>query len=196
MLSKIFKHRDSIRTYIKIARKSLSITEQYDASVKISKIAYNCKFIYNSRNIALFLPFEGEINTYPLILKLWLNKKNVFVPVIFSFKNKKMLFVRLTSNSILYYNKYNILEPIFNIQDIISIYNLDTIIVPLVAFDKKGVRLGMGGGFYDVFLKNWYKKNFFPVGLSYNFQLVSNIPKQHWDVSLPLVLTPNKIWVF
>lgn len=78
MLSKIFKHRDSIRTYIKIARKSLSITEQYDASVKISKIAYNCKFIYNSRNIALFLPFEGEINTYPLILKLWLNKKKRF----------------------------------------------------------------------------------------------------------------------
>lgn len=196
MLERIFKDKKNIRMYIKNMRKSLSLTEQYDASIKVSKLAYNCKFIFNSKNIALFLSFKGEISTYPLILKLWLNKKNVFVPVIHSFQEKQLLFVRFSSNSIVYYNKYNILEPIFNIQDIISVYNLDTIIVPLIAFDKKGVRLGMGGGFYDVFLKNWKKKNFFPVGLAYNFQLLSSIPRQRWDVSLPVVLTPNKIWIF
>ncbi|QCI22262.1 5-formyltetrahydrofolate cyclo-ligase [Buchnera aphidicola] len=194
MSKKFFKNRNDIRMYIRVIRKSLSFKEQYNASIQITKLAYTCKFIYNSKNIALFLPFDGEINTYPLILKLWLNKKKVFVPIIHPYK-RKLFFAPFYYNSILYYNKYNILEPFFNVKDIISIYYLDTIIVPLVAFDKTGMRLGMGGGFYDTCLRDW-KNNFFPVGFSYDFQLISTIPRKPWDVSLPIILTPNKIWYF
>lgn len=96
----------------------------------------------------------------------------------------------------MYRNKYKILEPYFQSKDIIPIHDLDVVIVPLVAFDKTGSRLGMGGGFYDCFLTNWKINNFIPIGFSYDFQLVDNIPKQYWDVSLPIVLTPNKKWIF
>ncbi|AHG60364.1 5-formyltetrahydrofolate cyclo-ligase [Buchnera aphidicola] len=196
MLTKFLKNRKNIRKYMRFMRQSLTITQKYNESIKISKVACNCSFIYNAKNIAVFLPFDGEINTYPFIKKLWLNKKKVFLPVINSIKNKKLSFVRFSSYSILYRNQYNIFEPFFSAKDIISISNLDVVIVPLVAFDKQGSRLGMGGGFYDVCLKDWKKEKFFPIGFSYDFQLVNNIPQQHWDISLPIILTPNKKWIF
>lgn len=161
MLIKFIKQRQDIRKNIRIIRKSLNITKSYDESIKISNIAFHYNLIYNAKNIAIFLPFDGEINTYPLILKLWLNNNQVFLPIIHSFNKKQLLFARFTSNSILYRNKYNILQPHFNLKDIISTSSLDVVIVPLVAFDRKGVRLGMGGGFYDIFLKDWRKKKLF-----------------------------------
>ncbi|AYN24664.1 5-formyltetrahydrofolate cyclo-ligase [Buchnera aphidicola] len=196
MSTKLLQNRKEIRSYIRIIRNSITLTQQYDESNKILKTIFNCDFIHNSKNIACFLSFDGEINTYPLILKLWLKKKNVFLPIISSMFSKKLFFVRFTSQSILYYNQYNILEPFYNIQDIILESNLDLIIVPLVAFDHKGVRLGMGGGFYDRFLMHWKTKKFIPIGIAYDFQRVNYIPRQPWDVSLPIVLTPNKIYFF
>lgn len=87
-------------------------------------------------------------------------KKHISSCSIFLFF-KTTFFVPFTYQSILYYNQYNILEPVHNVKDIVSESALDVIIVPLVAFDKRGVRLGMGGGFYDKFLQNWKTKNLF-----------------------------------
>lgn len=195
MLIKNLENRQFIRIQMRLLRNSLNVTYRQNQAIKISNIALNCSFIANSKNIALFFPFDGEINTYPLIVKLWLNNKNVFLPVISSFKKKQFFFVPFNNHSTCYLNKYNIFEPFFNIKNIISPECLDLIIVPLVAFDKSGSRLGMGGGFYDIFLENWRKK-IFSVGFSYDFQLVNYIPKCSWDVSLPIILTPEKIWYF
>ncbi|QCI16075.1 5-formyltetrahydrofolate cyclo-ligase [Buchnera aphidicola] len=196
MIIKILEKRENIRKYMRITRKLLTSSEKYNESIKISNTAINFNYLNNCNKIALFLPFDGEINTYPLIFKLWKNKKNIFLPVISSFNKKQMIFVQFYSHSRLYRNKYKILEPFFQYTDIISIHDLDMVIVPLVAFDKTGSRLGMGGGFYDICLQNWQIKNLIPVGFAYNFQLVDNIPKRHWDISLPIILTPNKIWIF
>ncbi|WP_187306300.1 5-formyltetrahydrofolate cyclo-ligase [Buchnera aphidicola] len=195
-LTKLCNYRRKIRENIRNLRKSLTVLDQRIASMKVSKIAFNFNFFCNSKNIALFIPFDGELDTYPLILRLWLNNYKTFVPVIKSRRNKKMIFVRFSCNSILYRNKYNILEPFYESKDIISDLYLDIIIVPLVAFDQKGSRLGMGGGFYDFFLMNWCKKKFFIMGLAYDFQYIRNIPTKSWDVPLPIVLTPNNIWIF
>ncbi|QCI20543.1 5-formyltetrahydrofolate cyclo-ligase [Buchnera aphidicola (Brachycaudus cardui)] len=196
MLSKILKHRKNIRQYMRYMRQSLTVKQQYNASIQISHLACNYTLIRKAKNIAVFLPFDGEINTYPFILKLWLNNQKVFLPIINSVHNKTLLFAHFTSKSILYCNQYKIFEPYFHTQDIISTSDLDVIIVPLVAFDKTGARLGMGGGFYDICLKDWRKKNILPVGFAYNFQLVHNIPKQYWDISLPVILTPDQISFF
>lgn len=57
--------------------------------------------------------------------------------------------------------------------------------IPLVAFDEKGERLGMGGGFYDRTLAGWQKKGFYPVGLAHDCQQVDELPAAQWDVPLP-----------
>ncbi|QCI21700.1 5-formyltetrahydrofolate cyclo-ligase [Buchnera aphidicola (Hyadaphis tataricae)] len=195
MALKIFKNH--LRAHIRKIRNSLSILEQQKQSIKIAKIADNFIFFNRAEHIAIFLPFDGEINTYPLIYNLLLHKRKIFVPVVHSFTRKELLFVEFKNSSLLQRNKYNIFEPILNNNNYISINQLDIIIVPLVAFDQTGLRLGMGGGFYDILLRNWtMKKKYFPIGLAYDFQFVLKIPKEKWDVSLPVVLTPKKIWTF
>ncbi len=68
------------------------------------------------------------------------------------------------------------------------------LITPLVAFDEYGQRLGMGGGFYDRTLQNWQHYKMQPVGYAHDCQLVEKLPVEEWDIPLPAVVTPSKVW--
>ena len=79
--------------------------------------------------------------------------------------------------------------------------------VTRVAFDKTGARLGMGGGFYDRTLSDWYQRSQqdlkapkhtkpYPIGLAHNFQLVDAIPTELWDIPLPEIITPSMHFKF
>ena len=72
----------------------------------------------------------------------------------------------------------------------------DVVLTPLVAFDEQGQRLGMGGGFYDRTLQNWQQYGLQPVGYAHDCQGVEALPVEKWDVPLPAVVTPSKIWVW
>ncbi len=72
--------------------------------------------------------------------------------------------------------------------------DLDVIICPLVAVDKKGNRMGMGGGFYDTTLGKSYKsgaKKPLKIGWCYDFQVVEQLERQPWDVPLDGLITPS-----
>ncbi len=71
---------------------------------------------------------------------------------------------------------------------------LDVLITPLVAFDEQGQRLGMGGGFYDRTLQNWRDIGLQPVGYAHDCQGVERLPVEEWDIPLPAVITPTKVW--
>ena len=86
-------------------------------------------------------------------------------------------------------NLYGIPEPIKK-----KPVNPDVLFVPLVAFDRKGFRLGYGGGFYDRYIKKLEKrKSFLSIGFAYSFQKINKIPKESFDKPLDLVITEKKI---
>ena len=100
-------------------------------------------------------------------------------------------------------NQYGILEPKLDVRNIINVTELDIIFTPLVAFDEKGNRMGMGGGFYDRTLAKWHHAfatqplaTPYPIGLAHNCQKVDNIPTQAWDVPLPEIITPTQHYSF
>ncbi len=68
------------------------------------------------------------------------------------------------------------------------------LVTPLVAFDRAGQRLGMGGGFYDRTLQHWRDHGFFPVGYAHDCQQVERLPVEEWDIPLPAVITPTQTW--
>lgn len=75
-------------------------------------------------------------------------------------------------------------------------HELDVIICPLVAVDKHGNRIGMGGGFYDTTLGKSYRsgaKKPLKIGWCYDFQVVEQLARQPWDVPLDGLITPNGI---
>ncbi|WP_338419098.1 5-formyltetrahydrofolate cyclo-ligase [Candidatus Pantoea edessiphila] len=147
-----------------------------------------------SKNIASFLSIDGEIDTSSAIKHFWQQKNNVFLPVINPMISGGLFFIKYNSKTNLILNKFNILEPKLAQYKPIELNQIDVMLVPLVAFDLNGQRLGLGGGFYDRILKNWKNNSFLPIGLAHDFQLVNSLPILHWDIPLPVVITPSKIW--
>ncbi len=91
-------------------------------------------------------------------------------------------------------NRFGIIEPQLNCQQIVPLSTIDIICTPLVAFDQQGNRLGMGGGFYDRTLTQWHHQRLgpYPIGLAHDCQEVDSVPTEHWDVPLPEILTPTR----
>ncbi|MGY5955517.1 5-formyltetrahydrofolate cyclo-ligase [Kosakonia sp. BK9b] len=147
-----------------------------------------------AHTVALFLSFDGELDTQPLIEQLWRSGKRVYLPVLHPFSHGNLLFLHYHPHSELVVNRLKIREPRLDVRDVLPLQQLDVLITPLVAFDEQGQRLGMGGGFYDRTLQNWRRYGLQPVGYAHDCQGVGELPVEEWDVPLPAVITPSKIW--
>ncbi|GLX63471.1 5-formyltetrahydrofolate cyclo-ligase [Proteus vulgaris] len=192
----LFQQRDEIRKSIRQKRRLLTQEQQQHAALKLCEQVLTHPKIKQAQTIALFLSFDGEIDTSPLISQLWALNKQVCLPVLHPFHRHHLLFLRYTPSTELVKNRFNISEPPLNVNAVIPLSNIDIIFTPLVAFDEQGQRLGMGGGFYDRTLENWQQKSFYPMGLAHTCQQVAHLPIANWDVPLPEIITPEKIWHF
>lgn len=186
--------RHALRQHVRHLRRALTEEQQVQDAALLAEHAVNFAPLANARHIALFLSVDGEINTRPLIAKLWQQKKQIYLPVLHPFTAGHLLFLRYTPETVLTPNKLRIPEPPLDIRALITLDQLDVMMVPLVAFDSNGQRLGMGGGFYDRTLQNWRQHRFLPVGVAHDCQQVEQLPTAAWDVPLPAVLTPSRLW--
>lgn len=186
--------RQAIRKKIRHMRQSLSDEQQQRAAEQVAEHALNFVPIQQAQNIALFLSVDGELNTRPLIAKLWQQKKQVYLPVLHPFCHGQLLFVRYDANTQLQTNRLRIPEPPLTPGTLLPLSELEVVLMPLVAFDHHGNRLGMGGGFYDRTLQNWRQQHFVPIGLAHDCQQVDDLPVAEWDVPLSAMITPSKLW--
>jgi 5-formyltetrahydrofolate cyclo-ligase len=116
------------------------------------------------------------------------------LPVLSKTKEKPLEFVLYRLGDKMRLNRYNILEPV-DAQGI-STEELDLVILPLVGFDERGNRLGMGGGYYDAtfsFLLNRNRSKPFMLGLGYEDQRVDELPTDSWDIQLNGILTERRL---
>lgn len=181
--------RQQIRQQVRQARQQLSPQQQQQAAQNIQQQALALIQQHKCENIALYLPFDGEISTLPLIESLWQQQKNVFLPVLHPFASGHLLFLAYKPETKLIKNKFGILEPQLNVQNVLPLASLHMIFTPLVAFDKQGNRLGMGGGFYDRTLQNWQNSSFLPIGLAHQCQQVESLLVETWDIPLAKILS-------
>ncbi len=186
--------RQDIRTHVRHLRRALTPDQQQLAAVQVVERALNFAPLQQAKKIALFLAFDGELNTRPLIARLWQHKQQVYLPVLHPFSAGQLLFIRYDPGTPLAPNRLRIPEPPLDIRNLATLDELDVLMVPLVAFDRQGQRLGMGGGFYDRTLQSWRQHGFLPVGLAHDCQQVDALPAAEWDVPLPAIITPSKIW--
>lgn len=192
--------RAQIRAEIRNTRKNLSNNQQIIAaqSLKMNFIQHlKSENTTNSKHIAIYLSNDGELDTSLLIKELWNLNHAVYLPIIHPFNGANLLFQRHEKNSPMRANRYGILEPKLNCSQICPLPALDYLLMPLVAFDKQGNRLGMGGGFYDRTLarlheQNWQKPQL--IGLAHECQKVDALPIESWDVPLKTIITPDKTY--
>ena len=180
--------RNQLRQQIRKTRANLTALQQQQAEDSITQQALALIEAQNAQHIALYVSFDGEISTEKLIKTLWAQDKHVYLPVLHPFNPNHLLFLRYLPDTPMLKNKFGIWEPKLNVQNVLPLDELDILFTPLVAFDKQGNRLGMGGGFYDRTLQNWQNSSFIPVGLAHQCQQVEQLPTEAWDVPLHQIL--------
>lgn len=140
----------------------------------------------NFQTFMLYYPHRREVDTRPLIKKLLSMGKNVALPKVEGMDLKPVKIKDLDSLVVGY---AGIKEPV---GQEVEEKSIDLVVVPAVAYDKQGYRIGYGKGFYDRFLPK-LKKNSLKVGFCYDFQLLEKIPHQPHDFKVDVVITPTQI---
>lgn len=139
--------RQHIRQQIRDRRRALSPEQQRLFAQQAAERMMARPPVVLAHNVALFLSFDGELDTQPLIDQLWRAGKRVYLPVLHPFSPGNLLFLHYHPQSQLIVNRLKIREPKLDVRDVLPLAELDVLVTPLVAFDVSGQRLGMGGGF-------------------------------------------------
>ncbi|UHC86800.1 5-formyltetrahydrofolate cyclo-ligase [Klebsiella michiganensis] len=196
LLSDIPFTRQQIRQQIRQRRRALTPEQQTQFALHAADRMMAYPPVLLAQTVAVFLSFDGELDTRPLIDQLWRAGKRVYLPVLHPFSPGNLLFLHYHPSSDLVVNRLNIREPKLDVRDVVPLSQLDVLVTPLVAFDAAGQRLGMGGGFYDRTLQNWRQHRLQPVGYAHDCQQVDALPTEQWDIPLPAVITPSKTWLW
>lgn len=140
--------------------------------------------------IMVYLSLPGELETSPLVLRAWQNRKRVLAPKV-SWSQRRMMPVEIRSlSNDLTIGQMGIREPLAGIPFPISL--IDLVIVPGIAFDEYGQRLGRGRGFYDRFLAHPEFKGV-ACALAFEEQVVADVPVGPLDRKVKLLVTGEKV---
>lgn len=190
--------RQALRQRIRQRRSLLTRTEQHACAARLARIAIREPLVSNSRRIAVYLPVNGEMDPRPLLNQLSSLGKRLYLPVLVGFSKRKLWFSAYAPGDPLVCNRYGIPEPSRIDADRVKATALDLVLMPLVAFDAMGHRLGMGGGYYDhcfAFINrrtHWCKPRL--VGLAYEFQRLPFLKPEPWDVALDAIATERHVY--
>ncbi|QHV98505.1 5-formyltetrahydrofolate cyclo-ligase [Spirosoma endbachense] len=179
-------------------RKALPVAEIEARSQQICQLFFNQNWMDSSPIVHTFLPIlrQNEVNTWPIIHRLWADFPAVrVIASVTDAKAHHLTHYELTPNTVLVENHWGIPEPVSDQSLASKAASIDIVLVPLLAFDPSGHRVGYGGGFYDRFLANC-RPDCLTVGLSL-VEPVDHIDGiEQTDIPLEVCITPEQVWFF
>lgn len=186
--------KTELRKLIKEKRKTFSKKDLDKLSLTISDNLLSLKEMAYAKNVLIYVSTKGEVDTLGLIEELFKLGKIVYVPKVIDIKTGLMRFYKISSLEDLEPGCMNILEPKESLEILEESLIDDSfvIVMPGLAFDKKGHRLGYGGGFYDRFNARVYS-GLLKLALSFDFQLVDELIANEFDIDVDKVITENEI---
>ncbi|MGL4734883.1 MAG: 5-formyltetrahydrofolate cyclo-ligase [Enterovibrio sp.] len=194
------EEKAQLRTIFRQKRQQLTADEQQQAQQLLLERFRVHPQVQSSSHIALYMAQNGEIATHALIHDCWQQGKQVYLPVAHPFAAGELLFLRYTPDTPLQKSRWGMLQPKLDVRAVRPICQLELLVLPLVAFDAQGNRLGMGGGFYDRTLASLKNHSHLAqphlLGVAHDCQLARHLPTERWDQPLPEILTPSKHWLF
>ncbi|MCW8886575.1 MAG: 5-formyltetrahydrofolate cyclo-ligase, partial [Motiliproteus sp.] len=141
--------RRQLRQQMRSMRRSLSQKQQQVASLRLKRNLVGHSMWLSARRVGSYLASDGEISAQPLIQWALKTGRSVYLPVLHPVRHNRLWFVRYQPGCAMKRNKYGIEEPCDKRNPKVPAWSLDLVLLPLVAFDAQGGRLGMGGGYYD-----------------------------------------------
>ncbi len=183
--------REVLRHHILVKRCNLSSEKIREKSEKIREFFFNFPLVERANLILFYLSLPYEVQTEHLIRDVLRMGKRVAVPLV---KKEKREIVPCELNNYdeeLEDGPWGILQPKAGCKHV-DIKEIDLVVVPGVAFDEKGHRLGFGAGFYDRFLK-LFSSTTKTVSLSFEIQMVKEVPCLPHDVPVDYIITERQV---
>lgn len=179
--------KEEIREKISEKRKQLSKQEVIDYGENVKEKLFSLEEYKKAKTVMFFVSFGREVYTHNMI-KEALKDKRIVVPKIIDFE---IVPCEIKDFRELVEGKYRILEPACaSKEECEKVPKIDVALVPGMAFDKRGYRVGYGKGFYDNVLKDL---GALKIGLCMDFQIIDNVPNDEWDIKMDKVITDKRI---
>ena len=168
-----------LRKYIK-QQKALHTTEAATASTAIMQQLEQDEHFLSAQTILMYYSLPDEVDTHDFINR-WCQEKQIVLPVVVG---DDLELRHFTTTEELKTGCFGIAEPT---GDLYTDYDrIDLVIVPGVAFDREGNRLGRGKGYYDRLLPKL--PNAYKIGICYPYQLVKEVPTEVTDIQINKVI--------
>ena len=180
------KHK--IRKEIKSKFKAYSSLEKSGKSAIIKSKLFNIEEFKKAKVVMFYVSLKDEVDTFIMIDEALKAGKRIAVPVIL--KEEKRLIAGEIHNRLedLESQHFGIYQPRQDRVKEIPLDDIDLVVVPGVAFDRKNIRLGRGHGYYDRFLSGLPKKTK-TIGLAFDFQVLEDLPQDPHDVPVSKIIT-------
>ena len=188
----------ALRNRVRALRRALPNEQRRQAAWQLARRVMVLEAFTTARHIAGYLACDGELDPAPLLTQAWQWGKQVYLPVLTEHPETPMLFAPYRPDGALKPNRFGIPEPQVSAGQFVPSRCLDLVLTPLVAFDTRGTRLGMGGGFYDrtfAFRRNpAHGVKPCLLGLAYEFQKVAELTRRPWDIPLDGIITEQALY--
>ena len=189
----IIMDKTLLRKKMKILRENIPQNLRLDKSrillsKSIESIAYKeCK------KILCFVNMGSEPNTIELLKTALSDGKIVACP--YALPNSRIMhFIQIDSLDGMVKSPFGAYEPIFDERKTITPDNSTLIIVPALAFDKEGYRIGYGGGYYDTYFEN--NPHGYKIGIAFDEMILNHVPRETHDKPIDMLITDKEalIW--
>ncbi|WP_082086928.1 5-formyltetrahydrofolate cyclo-ligase [Teredinibacter purpureus] len=185
-------NRSVQRHQLRRLRKTLTPSEQRSAAYALCRNIARLPDYQRATRIALYFANDGEISPHFIAAMALRQHKHVYYPVL---TRQKMIFRPYRQGAKLTPNRFGIPEPL-PLNKPIATRQLDLVLLPLVGFDNRGNRMGMGGGFYDRTFAYKRRHPFLPpvlIGLAHRCQERPQLEIEHWDIPMDFIVTDQCI---
>ncbi|MCG0274933.1 MAG: 5-formyltetrahydrofolate cyclo-ligase [Thermosediminibacteraceae bacterium] len=172
-------------------RMKLSQEDVKKMSEKIISTLFSLDEFKKSKTVMLYVDFRNEVMTQKAIEDALAMGKRVVVPK--TIKGQGLLAIEIKGTHELKPGTYGVLEPEKN--EGLDPKLIDLVVVPGVAFDKRGYRLGYGGGYYDRFLPK-LRPDAKKIALAFEIQIAEYLPEDPHDIRMDAVITEKAVYKF
>ena len=181
-----------IRTRVRTETRRLTADERSNGSERVSQLLVQQQVWREARTLLMFSPLKDEVNVWPLGLQALREGKIVGLPRFVEEDNSYNASRVEDLEESLDTGRFGIREPRSN-APAIPLKQLDLVLVPAVAFDLCGARLGRGHGYYDRLLAHVCGIR---CGVAFDQQIVDELPAEPHDISMDVIVTPTRWMTF
>lgn len=187
------EQKDNIREKVKTERRNQAVEERDRKSTEIVKRLIDSDVWKNAGAVMLYSALRDEVQTRDLIKLGQEQGKRMVLPSVEGDGHRMRIYEVKNTEEELEKGPFNIMQPRDDRKNRFYKSDLELILLPGVAFDRQGKRIGFGRGYYDKFLSELEERDIKKVGLAFGFQVVEEIPFDYHDVPVDYIVTEDEV---